>query len=208
MERIRKLLFRFARLISFSLLIRVGGAIHTIMNILYSGFLSKKMRNQKSILSFHYPTAIVGGKYISIMDNFRALARLRIEAIDKFQNVTFKPLIQIGKNVSIGSDCHIASIQNISIGNNVLIGSYVMITDHFHGTITSSEINIPPNERILSSRGPVIISDNVWIGKGVTILPGVCVGEGCIIGANSVVTSSIPANTVFAGVPAKIIKQL
>jgi len=60
----------------------------------------------------------------------------------------------------------------------------------------------------LSSKGPIIIKKNVWIGDSVCILSGVIVGENAIIGANSVVTKDIPANSVVAGVPARVIRQL
>ena len=58
------------------------------------------------------------------------------------------------------------------------------------------------------SKGPVIIQDNVWIGEKATILPGVTIGEGAIIGANSVVTKDVPAKSLVVGCPAKIVKTL
>ena len=61
-------------------------------------------------------------------------------------------------------------------------------------------------ERSLSSKS-VIIKDNVWLGEHVSVLPGVTIGENSIIGANSVVTKSIPANSIAVGIPAKVIKQ-
>lgn len=74
--------------------------------------------------------------------------------------------------------------------------------------ICKSELMIPPGDRSLYSKGPVIIGDNVWVGAGSCILPNVTIGNNCIIGANSVVTKSFPDNCVIAGNPAKIIKQL
>jgi acetyltransferase-like isoleucine patch superfamily enzyme len=58
----------------------------------------------------------------------------------------------------------------------------------------------------LCSKGPVIVRNNVWIGEGVVILPGVTIGEISIIGANSVVSKDVPANAVVAGVPAVLTK--
>ena len=55
---------------------------------------------------------------------------------------------------------------------------------------------------------PVVIEDNVWIGEKASIMPGVHIGKGAIIAANSVVTHDVPAYAVVAGVPAKIVKQL
>jgi lipopolysaccharide O-acetyltransferase len=53
----------------------------------------------------------------------------------------------------------------------------------------------------------VVIGDNVWIGESVCVLPGVSIGEGCIIGALSVVTKSIPAYSIAVGSPARVVKQ-
>ena len=69
-------------------------------------------------------------------------------------------------------------------------------------------MDIAPNYRPLYSKGPVIIEDNVWIGEGAMIMPNIHIGKGSIIAANSVVTSNIPAYSIAAGVPAKVIKSL
>ena len=60
---------------------------------------------------------------------------------------------------------------------------------------------------MIVSKGPVVIGDNVWIGDKVTVLPGVTIGDGAVIAANAVVTKDVPAYSVVAGNPAKIIKQ-
>ena len=62
-------------------------------------------------------------------------------------------------------------------------------------------------DRILKSKGRITIQDNVWIGDNAVILSGVTIGEGAIVGANSVVTKDVPPFTVVGGVPARIIKQ-
>ena len=74
--------------------------------------------------------------------------------------------------------------------------------------IPKENIDISPIKRELSSKGGIVIGNNVWIGDKCTILSGVSIGDGCIIAANSVVTQNVPSYTVVAGVPAKIIKQL
>jgi acetyltransferase-like isoleucine patch superfamily enzyme len=145
---------------------------------------------------------------ITIGYNFYASHNLRLEPILKRGIQNFSPLIIIGNNVSIQSNCHIGAIGKIIIEDDVMIASNVYISDHFHGEIKSEELVIPPSERLLTSRGEVRICKNVWIGDSVCILPGVSIGENTIVGANSVVTKSFPANVVIAGVPAKIIKVL
>jgi acetyltransferase-like isoleucine patch superfamily enzyme len=90
----------------------------------------------------------------------------------------------------------------------VLLASKVFITDHYHGGIDSESIKIPPSTRIVQSKGPVIIEDNVWIGQGVAIMPDVTIGKNSIIGANAVVTKSFPPNSIIGGVPARLIKTI
>lgn len=132
----------------------------------------------------------------------------KIEDIQQLGGRYFSPFVKIGNNVSIESDCHISSINKIIIGDNVLMASFVYISDHSHGEITRAELALPPLERPLYSKGPIIIGNNVWIGEKVCILPNVKIGNSAIIGANSVVTKDIPPYSVAAGSPAKVIKQL
>jgi acetyltransferase-like isoleucine patch superfamily enzyme len=156
---------------------------------------------------FRRPVYIIGGKYISLGDNFTCESRCRIEAWDKHNGYLFSPSIIIGKNVSLSYNCHIGAINQIVIKDNVLIGSNVFITDHSHGNATLEELNLPPAKRKLFSKGSVIIEENVWIGENVTILPGVTIGKNSIIGANTLVTKSILSNSVAVGNPARIVKQ-
>ena len=90
----------------------------------------------------------------------------------------------------------------IEIGDNVLMGSNVLITDHMHGQSTLQAMQIPPNERTLFSKGIVVVEKNVFIGDGAKIMPGVKIGEGAIVGSNSVVTHDVERYSIVAGVPA------
>jgi acetyltransferase-like isoleucine patch superfamily enzyme len=182
--------------------------LYTLKNKAFSLYFSRKFL--KTGPSFYVESSgmIVGAKYISVGDNFQAFGRLRMEAIDCYLDSKFSPSITIGKDVSINFDCHIAAINQIVIGNGVLIGSKVLITDHAHGSIASEDMCLLPAMRKLNSKGPVVIGNNVWIGESVVILPGVTIGENSIIGANSVVTRDVKENAVFAGIPAKLVKDL
>lgn len=87
------------------------------------------------------------------------------------------------------------------------MASNIFITDTSHGSFmgeADSPQNAPDGRKLCSK--PTRIGSNVWIGEGVCIMPGVEIGDGCIIGANAVVTKSVPENTVAAGVPAKAIR--
>ncbi len=176
-----------------------------ILRKIYSGYIASKLHKVGKNFNTYYPLHIIGSQSIFIGDNFSSFRRNRIEV---FAINNYKGKLTIGNNFSMNDDCHLAVINNISIGNNVLIASKVFITDHFHGEINSDQILIPPSNRDLYSKGPVVIGDNVWIGEGAVILPGVSIGENSIIGANSVVSKSIEKNTVVAGNPALKIKSL
>lgn len=119
------------------------------------------------------------------------------------------PVLHIGNHVQINDSVHIGAIEQVVIGDHTLIASRVFISDHNHGNYqvqdAASAPEIPPADRPLSSR-PVHIGRNVWLGEQVCILPGVTVGDGAIVGANSVVTRDIPPNSIAAGNPARVIR--
>jgi acetyltransferase-like isoleucine patch superfamily enzyme len=121
-----------------------------------------------------------------------------------------KILLSFGRNVEINDSVHITAMESVTIGNNVLIASKVYISDVSHGVYggegVHSSPDSTPNERLLITK-PVIVEDNVWIGEFVSVLPGVTIGKGSIIGTMSVVTKSIPPNSIAVGSPAKVIKS-
>ncbi len=151
---------------------------------------------------------LIGPQYISIGENSFIDSGVQLTAIDSYYNQKFTPEILIGDNCSIGEDSHITAISLIKFGNGVRLGKKILITDNSHGQSDKSIMNIIPNKRPLHSKGPVIIDDNVWIGEKSSIMPGVHIGEGAIIAANSVVTHDVPAYTLVAGVPAKVVKYM
>lgn len=119
-----------------------------------------------------------------------------------------KPIISIGNNCIFGQYTHLTAVKGITIGDNLLTGRFVLITDNSHGSFTKEELAIHPSNRKVMSKGEVIIGKNVWIGDKVSILPGVHIGDGCVIGANTVVTHNIPPYSLVVGNPGKIIKTL
>ncbi|WOE74802.1 acyltransferase [Alterisphingorhabdus coralli] len=128
--------------------------------------------------------------------NFGVMARLECYG----QNDAPETLISIGSGTSFGDYCHIGSTTGVKIGRNVLGGSNILIVDHNHGSPSSdlkNKISLEPRNRPLSSKGPITINDNVWIGDNCVILSGVEIGEGAIIAANSVVTSDVAPFELF-----------
>ncbi|NCD70759.1 DapH/DapD/GlmU-related protein [Mucilaginibacter agri] len=131
----------------------------------------------------------------------------RIEAVDS--PGTHTKLLRLGKNIQMNDYVHITAGNNVTIGDNVLIASRVYISDTSHGRYGPDEYNSPfdiPVARLLFFKH-VIIEDNVWLGEGVCVLPGVTIGFGAIIGANAVVTKNVPAMSIAVGAPAKVIKK-
>jgi maltose O-acetyltransferase len=112
--------------------------------------------------------------------------------------------ITIGSNVFISSNFHI-SARDLIIGNNIMIGPNLVIEcdNHVYNKIGETMFQ----NRNLRSIKSVKISDDVWIGANVTILPGVTIGEGAIVGAGSVVTKDIPAYSICVGNPCKKIRD-
>jgi lipopolysaccharide O-acetyltransferase len=149
-----------------------------------------------------YPPLAIDSCSISIGDNSTILKYARLQSFPS--KICKKPQINIGSGCYI---CHFFTVLNaseVNIGNNVLIASYVMISSENHGM--NPEAEVPYLKQPLESI-PVVIKDGCWIGEKVCILPGVTIGEKCIIGAGSVVTKSIPDYCIAVGNPAKVIKK-
>jgi acetyltransferase-like isoleucine patch superfamily enzyme len=152
---------------------------------------------------------IRGITYMKIGSDFHAGDCLWLEAISRYQKQVFNPRIVIGEGVRASHSVHIAATNYVEIGDGCLFGSKVIITDHGHGQYQrehSSPLE-PPTLRPLDSDRKVIIGRNVWLGDGVVVMPDVVIGEGCVIGANSVVTKCIAPFTMAVGAPAIPIKQ-
>ena len=114
------------------------------------------------------------------------------------------PKIEIGDNSSIHFYFHCGAFESVKIGTRVLIAGHVYISDHDH-------VYNDPNKPAIHAGweiAPVVIEDEVWIGEGAKILKGVKIGRRSVIGANAVVTNDVPANSVAAGVPARVIKKI
>lgn len=155
--------------------------------------------------------SIVGPENITLGENFSGGDNISLwtwgiyneNARDQCPNLT------IGDNVTITSNCVITCANKIVIGDGTLLGRGTFITDNSHGkNVDVAELKIAPGNRTLYSKGSVIIGKNVWTGTNVCIMPGVTIGDGAIIGANSVVTHDVPAACIAAGAPAKIVKKI
>lgn len=117
--------------------------------------------------------------------------------------VWFPDRVRIGNRTALNEYVVINGAGGVTIGDRVLIGHRTSIISDDHG-FDDPEVAIIDQEK---KSAPVIIRDNVFIGSGVTILPGVIVEEGAVIGAGSVVTRNVHRNTIVAGNPAAVIRR-
>lgn len=133
--------------------------------------------------------------------NLRVILPLRVD---------FGCNIFTGDNVFINQNCTLLDTTTISIGERVLIAPDVKIYTATHPLEARERYYtaLDGSAKISTSAKPVKIGDDVWIGGGVIILPGVTIGNNVTIGAGSVVTKDVPSNVVVAGNPAKVIKHL
>lgn len=121
--------------------------------------------------------------------------------------------IYVGNNVSINMGCTFIDCNKITIGNNILIAPHVQIHTATHPVELNDRLNPnwTPEGTAYFWRTyalPVTIEDNCWIGAGTIILPGVTIGKGSVIGAGSVVTKDIPADSVAVGNPCRVIRKI
>jgi len=113
--------------------------------------------------------------------------------------------ITIGNHTNIAQNCLIHSEERVEIGDEVIIAAYTYIVGG--GNHDYSRLDVPIIEQPNLHKGGIVIEDNVWIGARVTILDGVTVHTGSVIGAGAVVTEDVPENCVVAGIPAKVVAE-
>jgi len=110
----------------------------------------------------------------------------------------------IGDDVFFNRGCTVVAHNRVSIGRNCLFGELVSLHDENHVVRGADDP--------IAARGfdtaPIEIGNNVWVGSKATILPGVCIGDNAVVGANAVVTRDVPANSIVGGVPARKIRDM
>ncbi|HEU5047522.1 MAG TPA: sugar O-acetyltransferase [Rickettsiales bacterium] len=108
---------------------------------------------------------------------------------------------RIGRNVFINQNCNVCDFGGLDIGDDVMIGPNVSI-------VTAGHALEPSKRRSHVIAKPIVIERNVWIATGAIIIGGVTIGENAVVAAGSVVTKDVPANTMVAGNPAKVIRLI
>ena len=149
------------------------------------------------------PDMLTNPKAISIGNKVLIGKGARLEAVGQWDGKA--PKITIGDGTAIQLYFHCGAAESVIIGENVLISGRVYISDHNH---RFDHPDLPPSRCQELITAPVVIEDGAWLGEGCVVLKGVTIGHRAVVGANAVVTKDVPAYTVVAGVPARIIRGI
>jgi acetyltransferase-like isoleucine patch superfamily enzyme len=113
--------------------------------------------------------------------------------------------IRIGSGTFLNIAVMVASLELVEIGDHCMLANGCFVTDSNH---RFDDPDLPVPWQGFTSRGPTRIEDNVWCGAGVVVTSGVTIGRRSVIGANSVVTTDIPAHSIAAGAPARVLRTI
>ncbi len=177
--------------------------------------LPPRFGNKPKNLSLRRPRSIRKSERIFIGNDVHLGANCTLKAItstgslmkhpdNKHVEQIFDSRIRIGHRVSATGGLHIAAHKDITVEDDVMFASNVFMSDALHGY---EHANLPYKYQGMVNVSPILIKQGSWIGQNAVIMPGVTIGELSIIGANSVVTKSIPDRCIAVGVPARVIKQ-
>lgn len=125
-------------------------------------------------------------------------------------NTKIGAFVEIQKGVQVGNNCKISSLsficEGVIIGNNVFIGHNVTFINDKYPKAINNDGNLQSEDdwKVI----PIMIEDNASVGSSVTILCGIKIGKGALIGAGSVVTKNVPANEIWVGNPARFIRKV
>lgn len=150
-------------------------------------------------------SVLMGEAAISIGDSTLISAGATLAASPEWEwSPDDGPIISVGSRVWAARGLSVVAHRRVEIGDDVWFGPDVYVTDACHD---ASDPSRPIGHHMEPAR-PVRIGDGAWIGTGVVVLPGVTIGERVVVGANSVVTGDVPANSVAVGSPARVVREL
>ena len=168
---------------------------------LFKAYCTKYGRNLHTGVYIHW---VQGKGEIIVGDNVTFDGKCGVSFAARYTNL---PTLSVGDNSFVGHGCGFTVGRSITIGRNCLFAVGVLVSDA-PGHPTDPEQRLKKLPAPSEAVRPVVIGDNVWIGAHSTILPGVTVGSGSVIGTRAVVTKSVPANVLAAGNPARVIRSL
>ncbi len=155
---------------------------------------------RKTVVS--YPLRLSGEERIRIGAGVYLGAGCWLQALPDSGNRSVA--ISIGDGASIAGACVLSAVRSVRLEENVLLARNVYISDHIH---KYSRTDLPILAQGVDKIGPVLIKRGAWLGQNVVVCPGVTIGAGAVIGANSVVNCDVPDYCVAAGAPARVIRR-
>lgn len=166
-----------------------------VLSIRYGIALSKHVSFGKRV-NINNPKLILWGGYVSLADDVELCLTKSMEGIT--------PRLIIGNNVRFGRMNRIGCDNKIIIEDDVLFAPHVHISDRNHGF---EDVNTPIYKQPVTSKGPVRIGRETWLGFGCQVMSGVSIGRHCVVAAGAVVVKDVPDFSVVGGNPAKILKR-
>jgi len=155
-------------------------------------------------VSVHRPHRISNPSCISVGDRTTIGRGAIIAPILEYADVQYTPNIEIGKDVYIGPYLYMACVGRITIGDGTVLSESVFINDSSHGFDPERGLIM---QQELVCPGDITIGKNCFLGLRCAVMPGVILGDHCVVGINSVVTKAFPAYSMIAGAPAVLIKR-
>jgi len=150
------------------------------------------------------PRRIEGPETIEIGERTVILRHSWLCGISEYAGERFQPRLVFGDDVYVGQHACIVFTQKMIIEDGCVLSEYVYITDNGHGLSPGAGLIM---QQKLVRKGEIRLGPHCFVGYRACILPGVQLGERCVVGTNSVVTKSFPSYSMVAGVPAKLVKR-
>lgn len=197
------------------LLLRLASALQRVWDAAAEQNLPQ-FANQQRNLTIKYPCRIAGADRITIGDDVFIGPNSVLKASTQYPGpamtndtypvnpVSYDSHIEIGHRVSATGSLQLTALCKIVIEDDVMFASNINLTDALHGY---EDANIPYKYQKMVRNESITVGRGSWIGQNVLILPGVSIGEQCIIGANSTVSHSIPDRCIAVGSPARVISR-
>jgi acetyltransferase-like isoleucine patch superfamily enzyme len=168
-------------------------------SVLVSGAFAKFGR--RSVLAL--PVRLSGEARIEIGERVFIGANSWLQTLPDGDNRS--SAITIGNGTSIAGACVISAVRRVVLEDDVLLARNVYISDHVHRYVRT---DLPVLAQGIEKIAPVVIRRGAWLGQNVVVCPGVRIGIGSVVGANSVVNEDIPDYSVAVGAPARVVKSI
>lgn len=164
------------------------------------GLLDKRTLMQDLCFDYNHTRPADKEKRAELLTEILGELPENIEVISPFM-ADYGEHIRFGKNVFVNTNSYFMD------GNYIIVGDFVFIGPNCGFYTNTHPEDITRRNEGLEKALPITIEDNVWIGANVSVMPGVTIGEGCIIGAGSVVTRDIPSHSVAVGSPCRVLRS-